>query len=115
VINFCIEPKFFNPNLQKGTLMNLRVSSLLIPLYFSTISYAGTDFASTIEDCTKLLPKGQNFNLQIDIKIDTKKEANLLTGNMDMTDGTTTPNPELGLKTEAFKNCVVKLIKHTST
>ncbi len=83
--------------------------SILVLAAFSTLSFEKQ--YTTVESCVELLPEGYEFTLSIDATINTKSSKNTLTGELNITDGTTVKKPELGKQTESFKQCVLKLIK----
>ena len=58
-----------------------------------------------------LLPSGDNFSMSINAKIDTTTDKPVVSGILDLTDGTEILSPELSAKVEPFKQCVVKLMK----
>lgn len=84
--------------------VDMKKSWLVICL--SGISW-GTS-AATLEECTKLLPDGYEYKVEITFDVDKRESTPVVTGNFGVTGGTDSPE---NFDIDAFVECAGPLIK----
>ena len=86
-------------------------SATLLSSLVAFQSFSNPTPLNSVQKCASLLPSGYNFSMTINAKIDTTTDKPVVSGILDLTDGTEILPPELSSKVEPFIQCVVKLMK----
>lgn len=86
--------------------MKVKMKKSLLVIFLSGISW-GT-YAATLEECTKLLPDGHEYKVEITFDVDKRESTPIVTGSFGVTGDTDSPeNFDIG----AFVECAGPLIK----
>ena len=81
-------------------------------LIVSLLGFSLGATASTLEDCTKLLPEGHRYKVEITLDVDKTTQEPTFTGSFEVTGGADTPEDfDIG----EFAECAGPLIKTVDT
>ncbi|MGD8231591.1 hypothetical protein [Vibrio sp. TRT 1302] len=86
----------------------MKKSLLLIGLLSTSLGVS----AATLEECTKLLPDGYEYTVDITFNVDKTKSEPVVTGSFGVTGGTDTPE---NFDISAFVECAGPLLKNVNS